>query len=100
MITLSVGELDRLAVVRAVAEGRLKQREAAHQLGLSTRQVKRLVRRYRLGGPVGLASRHRGHPSNNRIAEAVRAEAMSLIREHYHDFGPTLACEKLAECHS
>lgn len=100
MITLSFGELDRLTVVRAVAEGRLKQREAACQLGVSTRQVKRLVRRYRLEGATGLASRHRGHPSNNRIAEAVRAEAIALIREHYHDFGPTLACEKLAECHA
>jgi transposase len=99
MITLSVGELERLRVVEAVVEGRLKHRQAAEQLSLSTRQVKRLVRRYRSAGAAGLASRHRGRPSNNRLAEAIRSEAVMLIRRHYHDFGPTLACEQLADRH-
>jgi transposase len=99
MITLSHDELDRLSVVRAVVEKRLKQRPAAERLRLSTRQLKRLVGRYRREGPAGLASRHRGRPSNHRIAEAVRSEAMSLIQERYQDFGPTLACEKLAQRH-
>jgi transposase len=99
MITLSRRELDRLGVVQAVVEGKLKQRRAAEQLGVSTRQLKRLVRRYRSEGAAGLASRRRGRPSNRRLAEAIRTEAVSLIREHYHDFGPTLACEKLVERH-
>jgi hypothetical protein len=43
MITLSRRELDRLGVVQAVAEGKLKQRRAAEQLGVSTRQLKRLT---------------------------------------------------------
>ena len=29
----------------------------------------------------------------------LRARAMALVRERYADFGPTLACEKLRECH-
>lgn len=99
MITLSVGELERLRAVEAVVEGRLKQRQAAEQLSLSTRQLKRLVRRYRSEGAAGLASRRRGRPSNNRLAEALHAEAVSLVRQHYHDFGPTLACEQLADRH-
>lgn len=99
MITLSHRELDRLTVVRAVVEKKLKQRQAAEQLRLSARQVKRLVRRYRREGPAGLASRRRGRPSNNRIAEPIRSQAVSLVGEHYRDFGPTLACEKLAQRH-
>lgn len=99
MITLSRSELDRLTVVEAVIGGRFRQRQAAEQLGVSVRQLKRLVRRYRSDGAAGLASRRRGQPSNNRIAEATRAQALALIREHYHDFGPTLACEKLADRH-
>jgi hypothetical protein len=31
------------------------------------------------------------------LAEAISTEVVSLIREHYHDFGPTLASEKLVE---
>lgn len=99
MVTLSHRELDRLTVVRGVVEKKLKQRQAAEQLGLSTRQLKRLVKRYRREGAAGLASRRRGRPSNNRIAESVRSKAVSVIEEQYRDFGPTLACEKLAQRH-
>ena len=41
----------------------------------------------------------RGRPSNNSLPEAYRDLALSLVRERYADFGPTLAAEKLAEVH-
>ncbi len=37
--------------------------------------------------------------SNRHLHPALRAMAMSLVQEHYADFGPTLAAEKLAERH-
>ena len=96
---MSVGEADRAAVMRDVAEKRLRQREAAERLGLSVRQVKLLLARYRERGPSGLVSGHRGKVSNNAIAKAARREAMELVRERYPDFGPTFAREKLVEEH-
>lgn len=98
-ITMSHKEVDRLGVIQAVARKQLKQREAARQLGLSVRQVKRLVRRYRDQGAGGLVSGHRGGRPNNTIAEAVRQEVLGIVRTHYPDFGPTLACEKLVAHH-
>jgi len=98
-ITLSKREVDRLAVIQAVAGGQLRQREAARQLGLSVRQVKRLTRRWREAGARGLVSGHRGKRPNNMIAQATRDAVLALVREHYIDFGPTLACEKLKERH-
>jgi len=99
LVTLSNQELDRAAVVEAVIDRRLTQKEAAGQLGVSVRQVKRLVRCVREGGVAALVSRRRGRPSNNRLAEALRAQALDLVRECYGDFGPTLAHEKLTEVH-
>ncbi len=96
---MSRQELDRAGVIRQVVEKRLRQKEAARQLGLSVRQIKRLVQRYRAEGLAGLVSRRRGKRPNNRIAEGVRREILDLVRSRYADFGPTLACEKLAECH-
>jgi hypothetical protein len=58
-----------------------------------------LVRRYEASGPAGLVSGRRGQPSNRELPIEVRARAMALVRERYADFGPTLACEKLRECH-
>ena len=98
-VTLSHGEIDRLGVVQALEGGRLKQAEAAWQLGLSIRQVKRLLRRYREQGAGGLASRHRGQRPNNALSPALREHALQLVRAHYADFGPTLAQEKLTEAH-
>lgn len=98
-ITMSHREIDRVSIIQSLYARRLKQAEAAVQLGISIRQVKRLLRRYREQGAQGLVSRHRGRRANNALAEDVRAHALSLLREHYHDFGPTLAWEKLTETH-
>jgi hypothetical protein len=66
---------------------------------LTTRQIRRLGTRLREHGPQGLVSRQRSKPSNNRLDAGTAERTLSIIRERYADFGPTLACEKLWECH-
>ncbi|NLP65092.1 ISNCY family transposase [Paraburkholderia sacchari] len=99
LITASMRELERVKVIEAVVEGRLRCFQAAERLQLSERQITRLCRRYEACGPAGLVSGRRGQPSNRELPVDLRARAMALVRERYADFGPTLACEKLAECH-
>ena len=96
---MSDGELTRLEVLRDLDQGRLTTAAAEQLLGLGRRQVFRLLKAYRTEGPAGLISKRRGRSSNRRKPEAVRSEALSIIREHYWDFGPTLAAEKLREVH-
>ncbi len=96
---MSYEELDRLSVIERVIEKRLSQCEAARMLGLTSRQVRRLRRAYERDGPEGLASKHRGRPSNRRLASELRQEALATVRSRYADFGPTLAHEKLTELH-
>lgn len=72
---------------------------AAQRLGISDRQCRRLLARYREDGPLGMTSRRRGKSSNNQLPQGLAAYALSIIRERYNDFGPTLACEKLSEIH-
>ena len=98
-LTMSTKELDRLEVVGRAVERRLTQRKAAEQLGLGLRQVERLCRAYRTDGATGLLSRKRGRASNHKLASALREHTVDLLRRGYADFGPTLACEKLAEHH-
>jgi len=98
-ITMSMTELDRLKVVQAICERRLKPGQAADRLALSVRQVERLVQRYQAAGVAGLVSGKRGRPGNHQLSDGVARRALAIIRERYADFGPTLACEKLRECH-
>jgi transposase len=93
---MSQRELSRLEVIQRVKGKTLRQRQAAELLRLSVRQVKRLCRAYQAGGPAALISKQRGQPSNNRLPEKTRKKARQLLRTRYHDFGPTLAQEKLA----
>ena len=75
-------EVDRLEVIREVAGKRLRQGEAGERLRLSVRQVKRLLRRYREFGAVGLISGHRGRKASNAIAPEVRAEVLAVVQTH------------------
>jgi transposase len=54
LVTLNMRELDRLKVIQAVVDSGLKPGRAAERLGLSVRQIERLVIRYRESGPQAL----------------------------------------------
>lgn len=96
---MSHTELDQLDVLQRVLERRLTPRQASTLLNLGERQVQRLCRALREHGPAGLVSKKRGRPSNRRLPQALRQQALALVRERYADFGPTLAHEKLEEFH-
>lgn len=98
-ITMSMREADRLKTVQAVVDGALRVGVAAQRLGLSRRQLERLLQRYKAQGAAGLLSRKRGRPSNHQLPAGLAERAIALIRQFYADFGPTLAAEKLRERH-
>lgn len=99
LVTMSQKELDRIPVLQQLCDKRLTQSRAAKLLNLSVRQVQRLLNLYQIEGAAGLSSRKRGKPANNRAPDELRFKILTLLREKYSDFGPTLAAEKLLERH-
>ncbi|WP_036261773.1 ISNCY family transposase [Methylocapsa aurea] len=99
VVSMSDKEFSRLDVLLDVAAGRMSVREACALLGMGRRQAFRLLAGFRADGGASLISKRRGRPSNNRLPDAVRDLTMGLVKAHYADFGPTLACEKLAALH-
>jgi len=99
LVKLTPEELDRAAILQECNAGRLRTGDAAKQLGLSVRQVKRLKRLVKLEGAQALASQKRGRPSNNQLPTDTLVQARELLRTRYADFGPTFAHEKLVEGH-
>jgi hypothetical protein len=97
MIMARPGEIKRLHVIQKVLERVIKQVEAAEMLSLSSRQIRRVVKRIRLKGDSGIVHKSRGRPSNRRIPDKIRNKVLRLYRKKYEDFGPTLASEKLLE---
>jgi hypothetical protein len=99
LITMSQKELHRLELIQRIRGGSLTVVEAAALLRLSRSQVHRLLQAYDLDSADGLVSKKRGRPSNRRHSEDFRNLVLDLVREHYVDFGPMLAAEKLPERH-
>lgn len=97
IIAMSATERERAVVMRRLAAGEIGQRRAGELLGLKVRQVKNLVKTWRMRGDRGLVSGRRGKPSNNRLAATTLARVEQALRERYTDFGPTFAAEKLLE---
>ena len=98
-ITMSHSEIDRLEVIQKAVGKRIKQSKAAQLLGISPRQVRRLVRDYKKQGAKGLVSKKRGISSNRRSEASFKRKILLLVKENYFDFGPKFASEKLQERH-
>jgi hypothetical protein len=97
MLAMSTKERDRLKVLHEVKRGHLTQRGAAGQLGITDRWMRKLLERVKEEGDGGIVHRLRGRESNRRLPESLRAKVLKLVQAKYRDFGPTLACEYLAQ---
>jgi len=97
IIVMSLGDIRRLKVVQSAIDRHITQKAAALMVGLSERQMRRLVKVVREKGDRGIIHRSRGRPSNRSLPDEVRRRVLSLYQERYPDFGPTLATEKLLE---
>jgi hypothetical protein len=95
LITLTKKEHERLAVVRRLMRRELRQKVGAELLGLTTRQVRNMVRKVERDGPRGLAHGNRGKPSPKRIRQELVDRIIALLKERYRGFKPKFAAEKL-----
>lgn len=98
-ISMSMKETERIAIMDNLVAKRIKQKHASSQLGISVRQVQRMVKRYKREGLSGLIHKSRGRVGNRAMPQEKRDRIVLLIRQRYQDFGPTLAAEKLEERH-
>ena len=97
---MTQADRDRLVTLRKTKKGLITRRQAAEELGLSARQVKRLVKALKKRGDKAVIHGLRGRPSNQRIGKSVEEEAIQILSaDLYKGFGPTLASEYLADKH-
>jgi hypothetical protein len=99
IIGMTQKDLVRYRVIKNLIARLINGTEAAKQLSLSVRQIKRLKNRVVEEGAKGIPHRSRGKGSNNKTDLNLWNEAKELIQTNYPDFGPTFAHEKLVEIH-
>ncbi len=94
-------ERDRLVALKKAKKRLITQQQAASEIGVSERQVRRLLRELKERGDKAVIHSARGRRSNRRMAEEKREEAIQILsQEVYRGFGPTLAAEYLRKKHN
>ena len=97
---MTQADRDRLVTLKKAKKRLITQREAAEELGLSIRQVKRLLKDLKKRGDRAVIHGLRGKPSNRKIDPKTQQKAVEILSlEVYRGFGPTLACEYLSKKH-
>ena len=96
-VTLNRKEQVRLMVLNQVEKGEMKGREAGEVLGISIRQVRRLIASYREKGAEGLAHGNRGRSPINRVSSEIREEIERLAGSKYAGFNTQHLSEMLVE---
>jgi transposase len=96
-VTLNQQDQIRVTALNRVLEGALTAGEAAEQLGLSERQVRRILAAYRKEGAAAIPHRNRGRPPAHTVAPAVRERVLDLSRTTYADLNDSHFRDLLAE---
>lgn len=97
---MTQADRDRLVTLKKAKKKLITQGEAAEELGVSRRHVKRLLKALKKYGDKAVVHGLRGKPSNRRMADAIEKEAVKILSaEVYEGFGPTLAAEYLSKLH-
>lgn len=87
----------RKTIIEQVLSKQIRRTDAAAYLGISVRQLKRLLTRYQAQGIEGLIHKHCGRCSGRAYPQWYREEILSCYKEKYLGYSATLASEKLLE---
>jgi hypothetical protein len=97
MLQMTQRDLDRIKVLQLAIQKRITQAKAGKLLNLSREWVNILCQKIKKKGDRSIIHGLRGKPSNNQLSQELVNKAKKQLKERYHDFGPTLAAEKLLE---
>ena len=96
-VTMTLKEIKRVEVMTLIENGKITGNQAAKMMGLSLRQTRRIIKKYREGGAISLAHGNRDKPSPNRLDPALISTIIQLLKEKYADYNTVHLAETLDE---
>ncbi|MBF6607065.1 MAG: ISNCY family transposase [Chloroflexi bacterium] len=96
-IALNNKEQRRLMVLNQVLQGHLTAYEAGELLGLSVRQIRRMVAAYRKEGAAALSHGNRGRTPHNALSDEMKQRVAELACTKYRGCNQQHMSELLAE---
>jgi transposase-like protein len=97
---MTQAERDRLVALKKADKRLITQRQAAQELKVSERHVRRLVAGLRAVGDRAIVHKLRGKPSHRRLPAELEQRAMEILADpKLSDYGPTLGSQYVAKKH-
>ncbi len=98
-LKMTHNELNINTVMYKLTKKELTIKEASKLINKSERHTKRIKKKYVMEWSKWLIHKARWKTSNNKWNDSKYKEAVQIIKDKYHDYGPTLSAEKLLEKH-
>jgi len=95
-VDLSMNEQEKYEVIKSIVDHHGNKKRAAVQLGVSTRHINRLIKKYEEQGKSAFIHGNKGSKPARAISDAQKAEIITLYNNKYWDATFSYACELLA----
>lgn len=97
MANLNEKEIEKLNVIKSVLIGECTKQEASNSLGLTIRQINRLLIKFKDEGENGFVHKNRGKESKKKISLEIKQEIIDLYITEYFDYNFTHFFEEIQE---
>lgn len=84
-VELNMNELNKYQVIKNLVDNNGNKKRAAVKLGLSVRQINRLIKVYKEQGKEGFSHKNKGRKPANMIPAEIKERIISLVKTNYYD---------------
>lgn len=97
MSNLTEKETLKLNEVKKIIVGECTKKEASDNLGITIRQIDRLILKYKKEGDIGFIHKNRCKESKKKTPEEIKTEIVNLYITEYFDYNFTHFYEEIGE---
>lgn len=90
-------EMKKLNTIKKILGGECTKKEAVESLGITIRQINRLILKYKNEGNMGFIHKNKGRQSKKKISEDIKEEIVNLYIAEYFDYNFTHFYEEIKE---
>lgn len=95
MKKLNEKEIAKLNEIKRVIAGECTKKEASENLGITVRQIDRLIQKFKTEGEEGFAHKGRNKESKKKIPSSIKKEIGDLYLDEYFDYNFTHFYEQI-----
>lgn len=97
MLNMTEKESKKLSTIKKIIGGECTKKEAVEILGITVRQIDRLILKYNNDGETSFIHKSRGKESKKKLSENIREEIVNLYITEYFDYNFTHFYEEIRE---